>query len=77
MWREKSCETSANNRTVDQKTQAVHNRPLWNEYFMELAKTAARRATCDRAESEEMVRQTGVKLDFLNEEVLGYENQKG
>jgi dCMP deaminase len=29
------------------------------------------------AESEEMFRQAGVRLDFMNEEVLGYENQKG
>jgi len=28
-------------------------------------------------ESEERFRQAGVRLDFMNEEVLGYENQKG
>jgi dCMP deaminase len=29
------------------------------------------------AESEEMFRIAGVKLDYFNDEVLGYENQKG
>ena len=29
------------------------------------------------SESEEMFRQAGVRLDFMNDEVLGYENQKG
>jgi dCMP deaminase len=28
-----------------------HNRPSWDEYFMDLANTAARRATCDRGRS--------------------------
>lgn len=28
-----------------------HIRPSWDEYFMELANTAARRATCDRGRS--------------------------
>jgi dCMP deaminase len=28
-----------------------HERPTWDEYFMELARTAARRATCDRGRS--------------------------
>lgn len=28
-----------------------HIRPTWDEYFMELANTAARRATCDRGRS--------------------------
>ena len=28
-----------------------HTRPTWDEYFMELAHTAAKRATCDRGRS--------------------------
>jgi len=28
-----------------------HHRPTWDEYFMELAHTAAKRATCDRGRS--------------------------
>lgn len=28
-----------------------HTRPSWDEYFMDLANTAARRATCDRGRS--------------------------
>jgi dCMP deaminase len=28
-----------------------HNRPSWDEYFMDLANTAAKRATCDRGRS--------------------------
>ena len=28
-----------------------HERPSWDEYFMELANTAAKRATCDRGRS--------------------------
>ncbi len=30
---------------------AKHVRPSWDEYFMELANTAAKRATCDRGRS--------------------------
>ncbi len=28
-----------------------HNRPSWDEYFMEIARTVAKRATCDRGRS--------------------------
>lgn len=31
--------------------QQKHIRPTWDEYFMELANTAAKRATCDRGRS--------------------------
>ncbi len=31
--------------------QNKHIRPTWDEYFMELANTAAKRATCDRGRS--------------------------
>jgi len=31
--------------------KAQHVRPSWDEYFMELANTAAKRATCDRGRS--------------------------
>jgi dCMP deaminase len=30
---------------------AVHHRPTWDEYFMEVARTIAKRATCDRGRS--------------------------
>ena len=30
---------------------STHKRPTWDEYFMELADTAAKRATCDRGRS--------------------------
>jgi dCMP deaminase len=33
------------------KEKNEHMRPSWDEYFMELANTAARRATCDRGRS--------------------------
>jgi dCMP deaminase len=33
------------------KEKIKHIRPTWDEYFMELANTAARRATCDRGRS--------------------------
>ena len=33
------------------KSQNGHVRPTWDEYFMELANTAAKRATCDRGRS--------------------------
>lgn len=32
-------------------SQIMHQRPTWDEYFMELADTAAKRATCDRGRS--------------------------
>jgi len=38
-----------NNNT--EKTSGKHIRPSWDEYFMELANTAAKRATCDRGRS--------------------------
>jgi dCMP deaminase len=33
------------------KLQYVHRRPSWDEYFMELTRTIAKRATCDRGRS--------------------------
>jgi dCMP deaminase len=33
------------------KRKNKHNRPSWDEYFMELANTASKRATCDRGRS--------------------------
>lgn len=32
-------------------TDKIHIRPSWDEYFMDLANTVARRATCDRGRS--------------------------
>lgn len=32
-------------------SEQKHKRPSWDEYFMDLANTAARRATCDRGRS--------------------------
>lgn len=34
-----------------QDNPSQHNRPSWDEYFMELAGAAAKRATCDRGRS--------------------------
>ncbi len=34
-----------------EKEKTEHIRPTWDEYFMDLANTAARRATCDRGRS--------------------------
>ena len=34
-----------------EKENKAHVRPTWDEYFMELARAAARRATCDRGRS--------------------------
>lgn len=36
---------------MDQSNPKHHVRPSWDEYFMELASTAAKRATCDRGRS--------------------------
>ena len=33
------------------KEKTEHQRPSWDEYFMDLANTAAKRATCDRGRS--------------------------
>lgn len=33
------------------KEKNNHNRPSWDEYFMDLTNTAAKRATCDRGRS--------------------------
>ncbi|MFH0970527.1 MAG: cytidine/deoxycytidylate deaminase family protein [Candidatus Diapherotrites archaeon] len=33
------------------KLQYVHHRPSWDEYFIELTHTVAKRATCDRGRS--------------------------
>ena len=33
------------------KEKTEHHRPTWDEYFMDLANTAAKRATCDRGRS--------------------------
>jgi dCMP deaminase len=33
------------------KAKITHKRPSWDEYFMELADTASKRATCDRGRS--------------------------
>lgn len=32
-------------------TEEVFVRPSWDEYFMELARTVAKRSTCDRGRS--------------------------
>lgn len=32
-------------------TEAAHQRPSWDEYFMEIARAVATRATCDRGRS--------------------------
>jgi len=34
-----------------EKEKTSHYRPSWDEYFMDLANTAAKRATCDRGRS--------------------------
>ncbi len=40
------------NRQVDEVLSKItYHRPSWDEYFMELADTAAKRATCDRGRS--------------------------
>ena len=31
--------------------EKTHNRPSWDEYFMEIADTVSKRATCDRGRS--------------------------
>jgi len=36
---------------MSDKKPEKHVRPTWDEYFMELANTAAKRATCDRGRS--------------------------
>ena len=33
------------------KKEADDNRPSWDEYFMEMADTVSKRATCDRGKS--------------------------
>ncbi len=41
-----------NNQKIDDKTtNKPYVRPSWDEYFMELANAAAKRATCDRGRS--------------------------
>jgi dCMP deaminase len=32
-------------------TSEVYVRPSWDEYFMEIARTVAKRSTCDRGRS--------------------------
>lgn len=40
------------NRQVEEVLEKImHHRPSWDEYFMELANTASKRATCDRGRS--------------------------
>jgi dCMP deaminase len=36
---------------VESQEEQAYKRPSWDEYFMEVAKTIARRATCDRGRS--------------------------
>ena len=40
-----------NELTDNQNASKKHIRPTWDEYFMELSNTAAKRATCDRGRS--------------------------
>ena len=47
-----SSNQAINNQAIKQSSnQAIYRRPSWDEYFMELADTAAKRATCDRGRS--------------------------
>ena len=36
---------------MTEKTEPIYTRPTWDEYFMEVARTIAKRATCDRGRS--------------------------
>ncbi len=38
-------------RKTDKMTEKKHIRPSWDEYFMEMTRTVANRATCDRGRS--------------------------
>ena len=40
-----------NNQVEEVLNQIMYKRPSWDEYFMELANTASKRATCDRGRS--------------------------
>lgn len=42
---------SLNQQVESVLEQICHRRPSWDEYFMELANTASKRATCDRGRS--------------------------
>ena len=37
-------------------SQEVYTRPSWDEYFMEICRTVAKRATCDRGRSGCVIR---------------------
>ncbi|HAJ99578.1 MAG TPA: hypothetical protein DCM62_06100 [Bacteroidales bacterium] len=36
---------------INDASHIVYNRPSWDEYFMEIAHTVSKRATCDRGRS--------------------------